>query len=50
MVAGLAAAAGIEAGLVEGHGVVAHGQDGGRGLEGMIIDPVQSPGGREHGS
>ena len=50
VVAGLAAAAGIEAGLVEGDGVVAHGQDRGRGFEGMIIDPVQAPGSREHGS
>ncbi len=49
VVAGLAAATGVEAGLVEGDGIFAHGEDGGRGLVAMVVEPVQSPRCGRHG-
>ena len=48
MVAGLAAAAGVEAGLVEGDGIFAHGEDGGGSFVAMVVEPVQAPRGGEH--
>ena len=40
VVAGLAAAAGVETGLVEGDGIFAHREDGGRGFVAMVVEPV----------